>query len=377
MPLQNRSPASSKLGKIAGLIDFPIQRVHLELTNACNFDCSFCPKTIMSRKPGMMDTALAKSVIDDLARNNITEKVTFHIMGEPMLHPDFFFIVKHVRERGLRAGVTTNGSFLSTETAGMLRELEVDQVNISLQTPDENSFETRRAKGMTYEKYRRGILDAIQVLRSNGGKAVIKIHFLVTKFNKSVKEAVGRLDIIDDTRALRRVFSEWARLFHQMPGIAGEVSEKKVLDALAGISINRWNVLEVAPGIHLETYLLNSWGNTFGKGGRNMVESRFGYCPALTDHFGILWNGDMVLCCKDFDGKTRVGNVRESSVADLLNSDVVLSVVEGFKKCRVVHPRCRVCLGGKNYFSALSNQMGSIFFFRLMKWFFYNQKRLY
>lgn len=377
MHTQTHSPASSKLGRIGQLVKFPIQRVHLELTNACNFDCSFCPKTIMARKSGMMETALAKFLIDDLAENNITEKVTFHIMGEPMLHPDFFSIVKHVRERGLRAGVTTNGSFLSTENAGALKKLEVDQVNISLQTPDENSFETRKAKGMTYEKYQRGILEAIQVLRSNGGKTTVKIHFLVTKFNKSVKKAVGQLDIIDDTHSLRKIFSEWTEFFYQMDGIAGDGSKGKVLDALARITINRWNVLEIAPGIHFETYLLNSWGNTFGKDDKQMVESSFGYCPALTDHFGILWNGDLVLCCKDFDGKTRVGNVNDSSVVELLNSDVVLSVVEGFKKCRVVHPRCRVCLGGKSFLSAISKQAGSIFFFRLMKWFFYNQKRLY
>lgn len=377
MPTQAHSLPSSKLDKISRLVKFPLERVHLELTNICNFGCTFCPKAIMTRSNGMMDTGLAKSIIDELAENGLTRKVTFHVMGEPMLHPDFFSIVKYVKKRGLCSGITTNGSFLNSDTAGTLRELEIDQVNISLQTPDEDSFGTRNAKGMSYEEYRRGIIESIKILRSDGGVTTIKVHFLVTKFNKSVKEAVGRLDIINDTGTLRRVFTNWAKQVYQIPGMADSEAEARVLNALSEITINRWNVLEIAPNIYFETYLLNSWGNSFSKTDEGLVESRFGYCPAVTDHFGVLWNGDFVLCCKDFDGKTRIGNLAESSLTDLLNSDAVCSVVEGFKKCRVVHPRCRACLGGKNLFSALSNQAGSIFFFRMMKWFFYHRKTLF
>ncbi len=377
MSTQTHSPPSRKLDRISRLVQFPIERVHLELTNICNFDCTFCPKTLMTRSNGTMDTGLAKSVIDDLTENNLTKKVTFHVMGEPMLHPDFFPIVKYVRERGLQSGITTNGSFLNTKNAGTLRELEVDQINISLQTPDEDSFGTRNAKGTSYEEYRHGIIEAIKILRSEGGKTTIKVHFLVTKFNKQVREAVGSLDIINDTETLRRVFSNWVKQIYQIPGMPDSGAEGRVLSALSKITINRWNVLEIVPGIFFETYLLDSWGNTFSKEKAHIVESGFGYCPAVTDHFGILWNGDFVLCCKDFDGKTRIGNVAESSLTDLLNSEAVCSVVEGFKKFRVVHPRCRTCLGGKDRLSALSKQAGSILFFRLMKKFFYNRKTLY
>ena len=376
-PISRQASSREKLGQIAQIVKFPLPRVHLELTNACNFDCTFCPKPTMTRPNGLMKTATAKSLIDQLADNGIAEKVTFHIMGEPMLHPDFFEIVRYVRERGMKSGITTNGSFFNPETAGTLRNLEVDQMNISLQTPDENSFGTRKAKNITYEQYSQGILDAIGILRSDGGRTTIKLHFLVTKFNTSVKEVVGHLDIINDTQTLRRVFRDWVQRIYQLPGISNRGSEDKARQALSSITINRWNVLEIAPGIHFETYLLDSWGNSLTRDQEKIVQSSHGYCPALTDHFGILWNGDMVLCCKDYDGKTRVGNAAESGIVPLLNSEAVLSVVKGFKKCRVVHPQCRICLGGKTPLSALAKQAGSIFFFRWMKWFFYNQKKLY
>ena len=42
-------------GKINQLVQFPLQRIHIELTNVCNFDCTFCPKQEMTRKYEYMD----------------------------------------------------------------------------------------------------------------------------------------------------------------------------------------------------------------------------------------------------------------------------------------------------------------------------------
>ena len=42
-------------GRIGELVSFPLQRIHIELTNVCNFDCTFCPKQEMTRKYEYMD----------------------------------------------------------------------------------------------------------------------------------------------------------------------------------------------------------------------------------------------------------------------------------------------------------------------------------
>ncbi len=38
------------------------------------------------------------------------------------------------------------------------------------------------------------------------------------------------------------------------------------------------------------------------------------YCPAPHDQFVILWNGDVVSCCTDYEGHTKTANVFASSV---------------------------------------------------------------
>jgi molybdenum cofactor biosynthesis enzyme MoaA len=79
-----------------GHIEIPLQRVHIELTNVCDFNCCFCPKSEMKRPFGFMETDLAKGVITEIGSNHICEKITLHIMGEPTIHPDFFEILETV-----------------------------------------------------------------------------------------------------------------------------------------------------------------------------------------------------------------------------------------------------------------------------------------
>ena len=74
-------------GRIGELVDFPLQRVHIELTNVCNFDCTFCPKQEMTRKYEYMEYERVCGIIDQVAEYNLAEKITFHVMGEPFMHP--------------------------------------------------------------------------------------------------------------------------------------------------------------------------------------------------------------------------------------------------------------------------------------------------
>jgi len=56
--------------------------VHMELTNACEFDCVFCPGSMTTRRPARKDTGLARQVMTELRDEGICEKGTFHVMGE-------------------------------------------------------------------------------------------------------------------------------------------------------------------------------------------------------------------------------------------------------------------------------------------------------
>jgi len=63
-------------------------------------------------------------------------------------------------------------------------------------------------------------------------------------------------------------------------------------------------------------------------------------CP-MTDSFGLLSNGDYVLCCLDYEGEMGLGNIASTTVASVLGS-------EGRARIRadaMTEPLCRRCKG--------------------------------
>jgi len=361
-------------GRIGEVVQFPLQRIHIELTNVCNFDCTFCPKQEMTRKYEYMEYDHACAIIDQVAEYNLSEKITFHVMGEPFMHPRFFDILEYAATLGVKTGITTNGTYLEADTADKIEQATVSQVNVSLQTPDEESFKTRKSRKMDFELYRDRIIEFLGACLRQKTPPKIKVHFLNTVFSSEVPGenwSLGTMSVINNTAELRRTFSYWAEeVLKVMPGI-NESDKKEVRDRIFGLSAFKWNVVPIVPNLYFETYLLDTWGNAFV--GEDAVPTSIGYCSALTDHFAILVNGDLTYCCKDFDGKTTAGNVFDRPIVEILNSEPIIRAIEGFKKNRVEHPYCQKCLGGSSNFKAVRNGIGSILIWRYLKNFFYKK----
>ena len=108
-------------------------------------------------------------------------------------------------------------------------------------------------------------------------------------------------------------------------------------------------------------------GNWAGHFAGPIVPARFGYCPGLAEQFGVLWNGDYVICCADYDGRTALANASETSLVQYLSLPAVQEIAGGFRRHRVIHPHCRQCLGDRHPVSAFLRQAGSIVYFRVYR----------
>jgi MoaA/NifB/PqqE/SkfB family radical SAM enzyme len=369
-------PATQKFpGRYGELVQLPLQRIHIELTNVCNFDCTFCPKQEMTRTYEYMDFERVCGIIDEIAEYKMAEKITFHVMGEPFMHPRFFEILEHAAERGVKTGITTNGTYLDEEMGIKLEKVTASQVNISLQTPDEESFKTRKSRRMKFEEYHNRILEFIGTCLKQAKPPKIKVHFLNTSIKSEVPGDdwnVGTMSVINNAKELRKTFSYWAKEVHKVCPPMSDEEKAKVEKKIDKLSTFKWNVVEVAPNIFFETYILNTWGNAFAEGG-NVVPAKTGYCSALSDHFAILCSGDLIYCCVDFDGKTVAGNVFQNSITEILNTKPVIDAVEGFQNHKVIHPHCQKCLGGSTWLKSKLNSIGSIVIWKYLKNFFYKK----
>ena len=137
----------------------------------------------------------------------------------------------------------------------------------------------------------------------------------------------------------------------------------------------KWNVVEVYPKVFFETYVLNEWGNAFNN--TDIREAWAGYCFGMRDHFSVLYNGDVILCCVDYDGRTTIGNLNDASLEDILRSDHLGKIISGFKRFQLVHPYCRKCLGSKTFSSWVFKPIGSVLGLKVLKPFFYTHTNIY
>ena len=98
---------------------YPINYLFIEITNACNFKCTWCPDDIMGRRRGFMKKEKVFRILDEIAAKRSwlgpLYPVKLHQMGEPMLHPDLAAIVEHAESRGVGIELNTNCGLITAE----------------------------------------------------------------------------------------------------------------------------------------------------------------------------------------------------------------------------------------------------------------------
>ena len=83
-------------------------RVYVEITNICNRNCSFCPGT--KREPNRMHTEQFGHILQKL--QGVTRYLYFHVMGEPLTHPQLQELIAMAKSAGYHPAITTNGTLL-------------------------------------------------------------------------------------------------------------------------------------------------------------------------------------------------------------------------------------------------------------------------
>lgn len=116
--------------------------VHIVPIRRCNIDCGYCNEYDKVSPP--VPTADMIDRIDKLAA--LGSSVVAFSGGEPMLHPDVEALIQRVRERGMIAGLITNGYLLSPKRIHALNDAGLDYLQISIDNvePDEVSKKSLR-----------------------------------------------------------------------------------------------------------------------------------------------------------------------------------------------------------------------------------------
>ncbi len=350
------------MAKQIGVIKLPVNRLHMELTNVCDFSCEFCPDSKMKRQRGFMNVEMAKAIIDDVSKTGIAKLVVFHVMGEPTLHPNLVDIAEYANSKSVDVCITTNGGNMKKDLFNALIKANVKNIILSLQTPDENTFSLRGAKGLSFQEYAEHITSIARIFINNGHKTELTINFLSSPLRKLIIPIAKEFNIADTSKKLRYHLKTWAdrilkstNLERHSSGIQKQINRARCF---------KENTVVISDRLSFHTRIVGDWATHFDQ---KVVEAKFGYCPGIQENFGILWNGDYTFCCTDHNGMTSTHNYSDTSLHDYLKHELVQNTVKGFERYRVLHPYCKQCLGDKNILNAIVKQIGSIVYFKLIK----------
>ena len=267
-----------------------ITRCYLEITNICNLDCIFCPKTVRAKRSLTLQEF---DCLTDRLRGEV-KFLYFHLMGEPLLHRHLPQFIVTAREKGFIPVLTTNGTLL--DKAQDVIEALPHKVQISLHSHEGNGKEN-------YAEYINGVM-------------------------RFAKEAASRGTIIV------------LRLWNQGGYDTANAQLVELLEQhMPRPWVERHDGWRMADNIYLEYDRMFEWPDSEGE--ECVCEEAF--CYALRNQIGVLADGTVVPCCLDHNGDIPLGNLFEQPLDEILYSPRARAMYDGFTRHEAVEPLCRRC----------------------------------
>lgn len=248
--------------------------IRIETTNMCNASCSFCPRDSLSREIGIMSQPLYEKLIDECAAGGV-KTLHLHNFGEPLLDPDLADRIKLAKDKGIpRNKIYSNGRLLRNDLAKNLLDSGLDELKISVDGADADEFASVR-RGLSLDQILDN-LNQLAELRNNGtGNKNIKVTAICTQ--SSDRERTEKL-------------------------LAGTVDK-------------------------VEYSRIHNWGGALNRLGLKKIRKP---CIRPFKTMTILWDGQVSLCCLDYNGSEILGDVSGQTISQVWEN-------EHYRKIRRLH----------------------------------------
>lgn len=267
------------------------QKVYLEISNLCNLQCAFCPGT--GRKKHTLTEAEFTQLLPKL--RPYTDYLYFHLMGEPLLHPLLGRFLELAGDAGFHVILTTNGTLLAKQQETLLGARGLHKVNISLHAFEANDL------AVPFEQY-------------------LNDCFIYGKAAEGKKLTVYRL---------------WNQG-------GAEKKNAEILAAMEQFFPKPW--VEARRGIRIGDKVFLEYGDKFDWPDLSAEDSGDRvFCYGLRDQIGVLCDGTVVPCCLDHEGDIALGNLFDSDLDTILQTDRAQSIYHGFQNRKATEELCRKC----------------------------------
>ncbi len=266
-------------------------KIYLEISNLCNLSCAFCPGT--KRQKHAMTVEEFSILLPKL--RPLADYLYFHLMGEPLLHPQLETFLRLAGEAGFRVILTTNGTLLPKQQEMLLGSPSLHKVNISLHAFEANDLT------IPFSEYLDGCF----------------------RFGKAAEGKV------------LTVFRLWNHG-------GAEERNRDILSALESYFPQPWTVERKGPRLGNRVYLEYGdkfdWPDLSAQEGSDRV-----FCYGLRDQLGVLCDGTVVPCCLDHEGDIALGNLFREDLDEILATEKAQAIYRGFQNGKASEELCRKC----------------------------------
>jgi MoaA/NifB/PqqE/SkfB family radical SAM enzyme len=270
-------------------------KIYLEISNICNLKCSFCPGT--KRKKKRLTEEEFAALMPKL--RPWSDFLYFHLMGEPLCHPNLKKFLNLAHDIDFKVIITTNGTLLKKQQATLLEAEGLHKVNISLQSFEANTvgdFESyvNLCAGFAARVAEKGKIAVLRLWNEGGANAK----------NQEILQILSREFAVD--------------IQNLLPDGRG----------------NR----KIASYLYLESAEKFDWPDLQAPEDTGEL-----FCYGLRDQIGILCDGTVVPCCLDHNGDIPLGNLYTQNLEEILNSPRAIALYDGFSRKTPSEDLCRRC----------------------------------
>jgi len=256
---------------------FPFH-LDIETTNVCNLNCPMCPRFKMTRKQGFMEWDLFQKIADEAGRDG-AKQCYLHIFGEPLIHPQIIEMINYIAQKGIRTSLSTNCTTLTPELSEKILTSGLHEIILSLDAATEETYKKYRTGG-NFQKITENVDTFLRLRREK------PTHW----FRKNIPWVqLQTIKMRENAHEIKMLKAKYDAL---LSGI-GEVSVKG-FSTFAG-QVEDMNTKQTSP-----------------------VRFR---CTKWKHSMSIYYDGTVVVCCRDYDGISAMGNVKTQSIKEIWENE--------------------------------------------------------
>ncbi len=247
----------------------------IEPTNHCPFACIMCPRPAkMTRQLGFMDLALFRRVISEVAgfaEPTRSQEIELFHFGESLLHPQIHEMIAIASRRDLKVVLSVNAPALTPGITERILKARPWRIIISLDGFDAATYRKIRGPAADFDRALGNLENLARSAERQDSKTEIVVRMIELHANRDQVEPFKK---------------HWQEL-----GFRAEIRE-----------FFAWNSSDLVDLGRITKYPPNM------------------PCPFPWQHLIVQFNGDVVPCCRDYNGQAVLGTVRDQTLGEIWNS---------------------------------------------------------